>query len=57
LLGGRRGIVRGLGMGRYTLFKMDNQPGTTAQHIELLLCGSLDGRKVWGSTGYIHIYG
>ena len=32
------------------LFKMDNQQGPTVQHMELcsMLCGSLDGRGVWG---------
>ena len=32
------------------IFKMDNQQGPTAQHRELcsMLCGSLDGRGVWG---------
>ena len=29
---------------------MDNQQGPTVQHMELcsMLCGSLDGRGVWG---------
>ena len=33
------------------VFKMDNQQGPTAQHRELcsVLCGSLDGRRVWRS--------
>ena len=32
------------------IFKMDNQQGPTIQHRELcsMLCGSLDGREVWG---------
>ena len=32
------------------IFKMDNQQGPTVQHRELcwMLCGSLDGRGVWG---------
>ena len=32
------------------LFKMDNQQGPTVQCIELcsVLCGSLEGREVWG---------
>ena len=32
------------------IFKMDNQQGPTVQHRELcsVLCGSLDGRGVWG---------
>ena len=32
------------------MFKMDNQQGPTVQHMELcsMLCGSLDGRGVWG---------
>ena len=32
------------------IFKMDNQQGPTVQHVELcsMLCGSLDGRGVWG---------
>ena len=31
-------------------FKMDNQQGPTVQHREhcSMLCGSLDGRGVWG---------
>ena len=31
-------------------FKMDNQQGLTVKHRELrsMLCGSLDGRGVWG---------
>ena len=31
-------------------FKMDNQQGPTVEHRELcsMLCGSLDGRGVWG---------
>ena len=40
-------------MDMYTLlavFKMDNQQGSTVQHMELcsMLCGSLDGRGVGG---------
>ena len=31
-----------------TIFKMDNQPRSTTQHIGSMLCGSLDGRGVWG---------
>ena len=33
-----------------SLFKMDNQQGPIVQHRELcsVLCGSLDGRGVWG---------
>ena len=33
-----------------TIFKMDNHLGPTVQHMELCskLCGSLDGRGVWG---------
>ena len=33
-----------------TVFKMDNQQGPTVEHRELcsVLCGSLDGRAVWG---------
>ena len=32
------------------IFEMDNQQGSTIQHTELfsMLCGSLDGRRVWG---------
>ena len=32
------------------VFKMDNQKGPTVQHRQLcsMLCGSLDGRGVWG---------
>ena len=32
------------------VFKMDDQQGLTVQHRELcsMLCGSLDGRGVWG---------
>ena len=33
-----------------SICKMDHQQGPTAQHVELcaVLCGSLDGRGVWG---------
>ena len=33
-----------------TIFKMDNKQGHTVKHRELcsMLCGSLDGRRVWG---------
>ena len=33
-----------------SIFKMDNQQGCTVQHKEVffMLCGSLDGRGVWG---------
>ena len=32
------------------IFKMDNQQGPTVQHMKLcsILCGSLDGNRVWG---------
>ena len=32
------------------VFKMDSQHGSTVEDIELclMLCGSLDGREVWG---------
>ena len=32
------------------IFKMDNQQGPTEQHREVcsMLCGSLDGKGVWG---------
>ena len=38
------------------VFKMDNQQGPTVQHREVcsVLCGSLDGRGVWGE--WIHVY-
>ena len=38
------------------IFKMDDQQGPTVQHRELcaVLCGSLDGRGVWGE--WIHAY-
>ena len=41
------------------IFKMDNQPGPTVQHRELCwrLCGSLDGRRVWGRNGNMYMYG
>ena len=34
------------------VFKMENQQGPTVEHRELcvVLCGSLDGRGVWGRT-------
>ena len=54
LLGGRIGgrDNRG-GWGGHVhtaVFSVNNQQGPTAQHMELcsVLCGSLDGRKVWG---------
>ena len=44
------------------IFKMDNQQGPTVQHRELcslrhtrLLCGSLDGRGVWGRSNTIYM--
>ena len=39
------------------IFKMDNQPGPTVQHRELCwrLCGSLDGRRVWGRNGNMYM--
>ena len=49
--GREEGIVRELGIDMYTaIFKMGNQQGPTVQHRELcsMLCGSLDGRGVWG---------
>ena len=47
------GTVRelvGHGHAHTAIFKMDNQQGPTVQHRELcsMLCGSLDGRGVWG---------
>ena len=38
------------GHGHIAVFNMENQQGPTAQHRELcsVLCGSLDGRGVWG---------
>ena len=35
------------------MFEMDHQQGPTVQHRELcsMLCGSLDGRGVWGENG------
>ena len=32
------------------IFKMDNQEGPTVEHMKLysILCGSLDGRGIWG---------
>ena len=41
------------------IFKMDNRPGPTVQHRELCsrLCGSPDGRGVWGRDGYMCMYG
>ena len=51
------GIVREFGIDIHTaVFKMDNQEGPTVQHMELMckLCGSLDGRGVWGRM--IHVY-
>ena len=37
------------------IFKMGNQQGPTVQHRELCskLCGSLDGRGMWGENGYM----
>ena len=53
LLWGWGGRVREFRLDMYTLlavFKMDNQQGSTVQHMELCLrlCGSLDGRGVGG---------
>ena len=48
---GRKGKVGSLGRTcTHALFKMDNQQGPTVQHLELcsMLCGSLDGRGIWG---------
>ena len=41
---------------RTTTFKMDHQQGPTVEHGELCsrLCGSLDGRGIWGE--WIHVY-
>ena len=38
------------GHGYTVILKMNNQQGPTVQHRELcsVLCGSLDGRRVWG---------
>ena len=35
------------------IFKMDNQQGPFIWHMKLclMLCGSLDGKGVWGRTG------
>ena len=45
-------IVRKFGMDLYltAIFKMDSQQGTSVWHMEFCstLCGSLDGRGVWG---------
>ena len=47
----RKMIIREFGMDIYTaIFKTDNQQGLTVYHRELclMLCGSLNGREVWG---------
>ena len=38
------------GHAHIAVFKIDNEQGPTVQHMELcsMLCGSLDGRGVWG---------
>ena len=35
------------------ILRVDNQQGSTVQHRELcsMLCGSLDGKGVWGTMG------
>ena len=46
-----KGQLGSLGWTYHTaVFKMDNQQGPTVEHMELcsMLCGSLDGRGVWG---------
>ena len=46
-----KGYLGGLRRPVHTaVFKMDNQQGPTVQHRELcsMLCGSLEGRGVWG---------
>ena len=39
-------------------FKMSNQQRPIVQHMDLcwMLCGSLDGRGVWGENGYMDRY-
>ena len=41
------------------VFKIDTQQGSTLQHMELclLLCGSPDGRAVWGENGSVYMCG
>ena len=50
--GSREGWGKGVGNGHIhiAVFKMDHQQGPTAQHGDLcsMICGSLDGRGVWG---------
>jgi len=46
-----KGQLGSLGWTYHTaVFKMDNQQRPTVEHMELcsMLCGSLDGRGVWG---------
>ena len=49
-VGGRYGNGQLHGRVQTAIFKVDNQQGPTVQHMELclMLCGSLDGRGVWG---------
>ena len=41
------------------LFKIDQQQGPTVQHREVcsMLCGSLDGKAVWGENGHVYMCG
>ena len=43
------------------IFKMDNKQGPIVEHRELcsMLCGSLDGREIWGrmdTCTWIHVW-
>ena len=40
------------------MFKMDNQQGPTVEHMELCstLCGSLDGRGLWGKWIRVRVW-
>ena len=42
---------------RTVIFRKDNQQGPAVEHRELcsMLCGSLDGRGVWGRM-YVYVY-
>ena len=54
-----KGQLGSLGWTYHTaVFKMDNQQRPTVEHMELcsMLCGSLDGRGVWGRMEPVYIW-
>ena len=58
LPGGRDSQAVWEGYVHTAIFKMVNQQGPIIQHMEfcLMLCGSLDGRGVWGRLMCMYMY-